>query len=164
MSSARTRTATRALLVLALLGVAAPARAQLAPSGVRRLGPALDLDGGGGRASDGHGWGGFGRLGAGVYLINDEQYAGLTATAAVASWRKPAFGLSAAWAHVETGLGATGGGEITTGGVVGFQAGLSLSVLHVEGQLLLDTPRTKALVFYLRIPLGLLYGVLKTRI
>jgi hypothetical protein len=151
----------RPAVLLAVILVAPPARAQtlLMPSTTGKVGFAVDADAGGGRAT-GHGWGFYGGLGLGVYQVTDARYVGLTATASYVPWQPFAFGVAAAIAHVQTGLGFGAGGHVTTHGVWGVHGGPSVSVLHLEGQIQFDDATTKAIVLFLRIPVGLIVKML----
>jgi hypothetical protein len=85
---------------------------------------------------------------------------GITATASYVPWQPFAFGVAAAIAHVQTGLGFGAGAHVTNHGVWGVHAGPSVSVLHLEGQIQFDDPTTKALVLFVRIPVGLIVKML----
>jgi hypothetical protein len=146
------------VLGFALFG-AAPAFAQIPLPVGHRIGPAVDLEIGGGRATAGHGWGVLAGVGLGVFSLTQSRVVGVTATASYVPWQPFAFGLAGAFAHVETGLGFGAGAHVTTHAVWGVHAGPSLSLLHLEGQIQFDDRTTKALVLFLRLPVGLIAGL-----
>jgi hypothetical protein len=157
--SPRPGTASLAVLALwSLLPTSAGAQSSGPDPGYRRF-VALDLDAGGAR--DSSGWQLFGRAGAGLSLFDGQRL--WTATVDVAGFRsdRRTVGLSGQFASVATGLGAT----VTvlrdvTEGAFGAGAGVSFSLVHVQALVFADEPRTKKLVFFVRVPVGLLGHVL----
>lgn len=65
---------------------------------------------------------------------------------------------------VESGLGLHAEGLWSfSDGAVGAGAGLSLSILNLEGVALFDASRTKQLLLFLRVPLGLIVHAMRER-
>jgi len=144
------------LVIGSLAGVVAPARADpRLGAGVKRWGPALDLDVGGAMASGRKGVKLFLRGGAGAFMLDDSQLASITATVSHGEWQPLGFGVTASYARIETGLGLSAGAFRTTREAWGVHGSLSFSLLHLEYQQQFDSRRTRALVLLVRFPVGL---------
>lgn len=123
--------------------------------GVRRWGPALDLEVGGAMVSGRKGVKLFLRGGAGAFMLDDSQLASFTATVSHGEWQPLGFGVTASYARIATGLGLSGGAFRTTREAWGVQGSVSFSLLHLEYQQQFDSRRTRALVLLVRFPVGL---------
>ena len=156
-----------ALLLLA----AAPrsARAQMPEIyGPPRLLWALDLDGGltrelgsGGASSR---WRAFGRVGAGIARFDGLRLQSATLELGGHRSSRRTLGLAAQIASVQMGLSTTATlmRDLTHGGF-GAGLGAGFSFLQLQGQLFQNGPATRAVSLFLRVPVGLLFHVWRTR-
>jgi len=141
--------------------VARGASAQLAlPAGGLQKWPALDLDAGAAYGAGDLRWTYLGRIGAGLHLLNRHRVATLTGLFEMLGSEHKAFGARAELASIESGLGVAGSATLSTHGNPGIHVGASLSLLHVEGMFVFGDHSTRAVVAFLRIPLGLVgFGI-----
>jgi hypothetical protein len=159
--------AAAAIAGAALVATAGAARAQVfdIDPGPWRVGVALDLDAGGRYVAAppaSRGLTFFYRAGLGALWMNESGLLSATATAsrtptAPRCW---AFGLQAETVRIGSGLGFSLGGTMSTSRVVGFHAGPSLSLFHLEGQVHLEDAPVWAAALYVRLPVGFIARVL----
>jgi hypothetical protein len=146
-----------ALVVLSVLVLVPAARAQFeVPPGPFHKFPAADVDGGIAYASRGIDWTYLGRASVGLHLINRQRVAAFTGGFEMLGSAHKAFGLRAELASIKTGLGIGGGPTMSTHGDPGVNLGVGLSVLHLEGMVVFGDHSQRALVAYLRLPLGVI--------
>jgi hypothetical protein len=146
-----------ALIVLSVLFLVPVAHAQFeVPPGPFHGFPAVDVDGGIACASRGTDWTYLGRASVGLHLVNRQRVAAFTGGFEMLGSSHKAFSLRAELASIKTGLGIGGGPTMSTHGDPGVNLGVGLSVLHLEGILVFGDHSERAIVAYLRLPLGLI--------
>lgn len=153
------------LFVFAMLATLGTARRVLAQTFPLETGPyapfvAVNLDGGLALQSHGDGrrWLGAAAAGLGLYNGNHVWEATVGLRAVIHDRRE----LSVALARmgIENGLGFHAEGIWSfSDTAAGAGAGLSFSVLNAEGMVLFDSNRTKCLLLFLRLPVGLMIHV-----
>jgi hypothetical protein len=131
----------------------------MAPDAGRPLAPflSLDLDGGLARSSEHSRWLLLGAATAGLGLYNGLRV--WTFNAGVRGMRNEgrAAVVAVSRTSVESGFGLHGGGLWDFGRAApGVSAGLSLSLLNLQGDLLFDGARTCYLSLFVRVPVGFL--------
>ncbi len=125
---------------------------------------ALDLDLGGTRQLEPSRTLAFGRLGLGLGWFDGQRVLGTTVEAGVQRGGRATLGVAAQLASVQSGLGATATvmRDLTEGGF-GAGLGVGFSFLHLQAQVFQRGPGARSASLFLRVPLGLLFHVWRSR-
>jgi hypothetical protein len=117
----------------------------------------LDLDAGAAWEAEGGRWRLLGAATAGIGFYNGSRIWGLGAGLRGVRGDERAVIATASRMSVESGIGLHASALWDVGrAAAGAAAGVSFSVLNLEGDLLLDDPRTKFVSLFVRIPAGFL--------
>lgn len=151
-----------AALVLAIAVFASPAPAvaqtmELAPKRAYTSFASLDLDAGAARSLETSRWLLLGAATAGLGLYDGSRIWSVAAGLRGLRGEERAAIVTVSRSSVETGIGLHAGALWDLGrDAPGASAGLSFSLLDLEGDLLFDGSRTRYLLLFIRIPVGFL--------